>query len=103
MSHCSSINRRAEYKEIMESKQVNNPHNLHFEVTYWIFYPYNQGKEICFIGKIPTFTIFNACLGKRIFIGDHLGDWEHVSLYFKGNLYPEEMYISVHDAGGYYR
>jgi len=32
----------------------------------------------------------------------HIGDWEHMSLYFKGKSEPEEMYISTHDAGAFY-
>lgn len=36
-------------------------------------------------------------------ISGHIGDWEHVSLYFPGpKSMPTEMYVSAHDAGAYY-
>ncbi|KAF5301017.1 hypothetical protein FQR65_LT09000 [Abscondita terminalis] len=75
----------------------------HFHVVYWVFYPYNEGKEICLIGKVPTPILFGSCLGHRKVLGNHVGDWEHVSLSFTGNIYPNKLYISVHDAGAYYK
>lgn len=74
-----------------------------FHVTYWFFYPYNKGKEVCLIGKVPTPLVFNTCLGRRKVFGSHVGDWEHMSLSFSGNAFPQEMYVSVHDAGVYYK
>lgn len=35
-------------------------------------------------------------------IGNHVGDWEHVSMQFSGKSYPDEIYVHVHDSGAYY-
>lgn len=66
----------------------------HFHVTYWMFYPYSQGKQMCTLslgplGKLPIPLIFGMCLGTRTDFGSHVGDWEHMTLYFKGNSEPE--------------
>lgn len=79
----------------------------HFHVTYWMFYPYNQGKTMCTMnlgpfGHLPIPQILGMCLGTRKDFGSHVGDWEHMTLFFKGNREPEEMYVSAHDAGAYY-
>lgn len=34
---------------------LQNQH-LFFHVTYWLFYPYNEGKEVCFIGNMFWFS-----------------------------------------------
>ncbi|EEZ97860.1 uncharacterized protein LOC658779 [Tribolium castaneum] len=74
-----------------------------FTVTYWAFYPYNQGKKICFIGNVPTLTIFGKCFGHLKTMGSHVGDWEHVTLSFKGHPFPSELYTAIHNTGGYYK
>lgn len=28
-----------------------NENKYYFHVSYWIFFPYNEGKEVCFLGK----------------------------------------------------
>lgn len=81
----------------------NSNSDLHFTASYWMFFPFNEGKDICFIGKVPTPFLFNTCLGKKRTLGNHIGDWEHFSLLFNGQTYPEELFSSVHDAGVYYR
>ncbi|XP_055845616.1 uncharacterized protein LOC129911740 isoform X2 [Episyrphus balteatus] len=79
-----------------------------FHVTFWMFYPYSQGKTMCTVslgvlGSIPFPAVYGYCLGNRKDIGSHVGDWEHMSLYFDGtNAHPYEMYVSAHDAGAYY-
>lgn len=81
-----------------------------FHVTYWMFYPYNQGKTICTLnlgpfGRLPIPQLFGKCLGTRRDFGSHVGDWEHMTLYFAGGTAgaePAEMYVSAHDAGAYY-
>ncbi|XP_063912172.1 uncharacterized protein LOC135129018 isoform X2 [Zophobas morio] len=78
-----------------------NP-NLYFSVSYWTFYPFNKGKDICFLGKVPVVPIFGRCFGHRTTIGSHVGDWEHMTLFFNGNPFPSEMYIAIHNTGGYY-
>lgn len=81
-----------------------------FHVTYWMFYPYSQGKRMCTLdlglfGSIPFPSVWGRCLGHRKDIGSHVGDWEHMTLFFRGgtgHLEPESMYVSAHDAGAYY-
>ncbi|XP_037933593.1 uncharacterized protein LOC119668221 [Teleopsis dalmanni] len=78
-----------------------------FHVTFWMFYPYSQGKTMCTLklgplGRIPFPAVYGFCLGRRKDIGSHIGDWEHMSLFFNGGTEPEAMYVSAHDAGAYY-
>lgn len=78
-----------------------------FHVTYWMFYPYSQGKNMCTLslgpfGRIPFPAVYGYCLGRKKDIGSHIGDWEHMTLYFTGATEPEAMYVSAHDAGAYY-
>ena len=66
----------------------------HFHVTYWMFYPYSQGKTICTLdlgplGPLPIPLIFGMCLGTKKEFGNHVGDWEHMSLSFKGRKEPD--------------
>lgn len=75
---------------------ANGPY---FHVTYWMFYPYSQGKQMCTLslgplGKLPIPLIFGMCLGTRTDFGSHVGDWEHMTLYFKGRAEPEVKIIS---------
>lgn len=65
-----------------------------FHVTYWMFYPYSQGKTMCTLklgplGHLPIPMIFGMCLGKRKDFGSHIGDWEHMTLYFRGRMEPD--------------
>lgn len=78
-----------------------------FHVTYWMFYPYSQGKTMCTLnlgpfGRMPIPLIFGNCIGSRKDFGSHVGDWEHMSLFFTGSSEPSAMYVSAHDAGAYY-
>lgn len=61
---------------------------LHFHVTYWMFYPFSEGKAVCvmdlgFLGSWPLPRWGGVCFGQLKEYGSHVGDWEHVSLYFK--------------------
>ncbi|CAD6236170.1 GSCOCG00008084001-RA-CDS [Cotesia congregata] len=81
---------------------------LHFHVTYWMFYPFSEGKAVCvldlgFFGTWPIPSVGGLCLGQLKEYGNHVGDWEHMSLYFTGEDHPVAMYVSAHDAGAYYR
>lgn len=69
----------------------------------------SQGKTICTInlgplGRLPIPQLFGKCLGTRRDFGSHVGDWEHMTLYFRAGQRrePTEMYVSAHDAGAYY-
>lgn len=73
---------------------ANSQEIPHFHVSYWMFYPYSQGKTICTLnlgplGPWPIPLIFNMCLGTRKEFGSHVGDWEHMSLHFKGRMEPD--------------
>ncbi|XP_032691003.1 uncharacterized protein LOC116853843 [Odontomachus brunneus] len=81
---------------------------VHFHVTYWMFYPFSEGKTICvlnlgFFGSWPIPTVGSVCIGTLKEYGSHIGDWEHMSLYFKDKEHPLTMYVSAHDAGAFYR
>lgn len=80
-----------------------SPEKPSFTATYWTFYPYNEGKKICFIGKVPAFTFFGRCFGHKKIIGNHIGDWEHMTLSFRGEEYPSDLYIASHNSGSYYK
>jgi len=67
------------------------------DVTYSFFYPYNYGKDVC-IGLDSN----GFCLGGWKTFGNHVGDWEHVSLRLQsGN--PTEMYVGAHSFGAWYK
>lgn len=72
----------------------------HFHVTYWVFYPYSQGKTMCSIslgplGRVPIPLLFGVCLGTRKDFGSHIGDWEHMSLSFRGRAEPEVSVLVI--------
>lgn len=60
-----------------------------YTLTYWMFSPYNKGKEVCtvnlgaFLGRIFKPRLKGVCHGEEITMGNHVGDWEHVSIQFK--------------------
>lgn len=56
-----------------------------------------------FSGRVPTPKIFNKCFGNIRTLGNHVGDWEHMSLSFAGKTTPDKLYLAVHDAGVYYQ
>ncbi|KAK9743601.1 hypothetical protein QE152_g8482 [Popillia japonica] len=84
----------------------NRPHastkRSSFVITYWMFYPYNEGKKLCFLGKLPAPFIFDKCLGKQKIVGNHVGDFEHIAFSFDKDLTPRELFLSLHDVGVYY-
>ena len=63
------------------------PHQR-FSVTYWMFYPFNYGKDMCtaklgFLGRILRPYVGGQCPGDIIPIGNHVGDWEHITINFE--------------------
>lgn len=67
---------------------VSKSNDLRFHVTYWMFYPFSEGKAVCvldlgFLGSWPIPTMGGTCFGKFKDYGNHVGDWEHMSLYFE--------------------
>ncbi|XP_020298943.1 putative vacuolar protein sorting-associated protein TDA6 isoform X2 [Pseudomyrmex gracilis] len=95
-------------KSQVEKISENSYQKLHFHVTYWMFYPFSEGKTICvldlgFFGNWPIPTIGGVCVGTLKGYGSHIGDWEHMSLYFKSKEHPLAMYVSAHDSGAFYQ
>lgn len=78
-----------------------------FTLTYWMFYPYNRGKDVCtvnlglFLGRFFKPRVQGQCHGEDLTMGNHVGDWEHVSINFKGSR-PRRMYVSSHTFGAFY-
>ena len=66
------------------------------DLVYWMFYPYNRGKNVC-IGMVGA----GRCWGGCTVMGNHVGDWEHVTVRLKNNK-PWKMYVGAHDFGGVY-
>jgi len=66
------------------------------DVSYRFFYPYNYGKDVC-VGLEE----FGICLGSVRTFGNHVGDWEHLSLRIQ-NGEPVEAYLGVHSFGAWY-
>ena len=71
---------------------VEKPQNI-TDVFYFYFYPFNLGKIVC-IGLVYK----GNCLGEYSLYGNHVGDWEHVTVRFQ-NGKPIKMYYSIHDSG----
>ncbi|KAG8225474.1 hypothetical protein J437_LFUL004475 [Ladona fulva] len=88
------------------SNKVQGPN---FTVTYWLFFPFSEGKDVCVVetgprllGPWPLPLLGGHCLGKRRRYGSHLGDWEHLSIQFV-NGQPHSLYTSAHKLGAYYK
>ncbi|XP_022913223.2 uncharacterized protein [Onthophagus taurus] len=79
--------------------------NFTFIASYWFFFPYNEGKKVCFLGSripVPFIPVLNKCLGVTKKIGNHVGDFEHITISFNSNYEPIELFASTHDIGAYY-
>lgn len=65
------------------------PYEQVYTLTYWMFYPYNRGKKVCtvnlgaFLGHFFKLRVNGLCHGEELTMGNHVGDWEHVSINFK--------------------
>lgn len=86
------------------------------DVVYWFFFPYNRGKDVChgvttdrggFTGWMNDIIndVANLhgdldidCAGEEKVYGNHVGDWEHVTIRFRRGI-PYKMYVSSHDFG----
>lgn len=43
-------------------------------------------------------------MGQQRTFGNHIGDWEHISMSFDGKSnHPDRLYVSTHDSGAYYK
>lgn len=100
MDKYSNQNMKDDIKIVHDKPTAPIPH---FHVTYWMFYPFSQGKTMCTLNlgplgpwPIPLIPIFNICLGTKKEFGSHIGDWEHMSLFFRGRMEPD---VSKRDGG----
>ncbi|CAH1274734.1 Hypp5406 [Branchiostoma lanceolatum] len=66
------------------------------DILYWMFYPYNRGKNVC-IGL----HIFGVCIGGYSTFGNHVGDWEYATMRLVDGQ-PHQLFVSSHDFGGIY-
>ncbi|MEC3978743.1 Vps62-related protein [Amycolatopsis sp. H20-H5] len=80
------------YAEVVHRTDKGRPTEV-TDVVYWMFYPYNSGKRVC-VGLMSRW----GCVGGYSTFGNHVGDWEHVTLRFVGNL-PAKIFYSQHDGG----
>jgi len=80
------------YAEIVPRTQGGVPSNV-TDVLYWMFYPYNNGKRVCIGWMSPL-----GCVGGYSTFGNHVGDWEHMTLRFIDGR-PAQVYMSQHSGG----
>ncbi len=73
------------YAFVVEGKtDPNQPGEVFTDVVYFLFFPYNRGKEIGLISTV---------------MGNHVGDWENVTIRFShanGEYTPERISLSQH-------
>jgi hypothetical protein len=81
------------YVEIVQRTQNGQPTNI-TDIIYWTFYPYNNGKRVC----IGLYTEWGGCLGSYGTFGNHVGDWEHMTVRFVDGR-PHVVYLSQHSEG----
>lgn len=51
--------------------------------------------DLGFFGSWPIPTMGGVCIGTLKEYGSHIGDWEHMSLYFKVNYFLQEFPLQV--------
>lgn len=81
------------YAEIVNRTQSGQPTNV-TDVIYWMFYPYNNGKRVC----IGLYSDLFGCIGGYSTFGNHVGDWEHVTIRFVDGA-PTQVALSQHSGG----
>eukprot|EP00741_Cyanophora_paradoxa_P023978 tig00021719_g23154.t1 len=64
------------------------------DISYQFFYPFNYGKNFCIGAKL-----WGRCIGGKQLFGNHVGDWEHVTLRLVRGV-PDSMYVGAHNFGG---
>ncbi|SEU36467.1 Vps62-related protein [Stigmatella erecta] len=80
------------YAQIVTRTQGGVPTNI-TDVIYWSFYPYNNGKRVC----VGWYTSL-GCVGAYSTFGNHVGDWEHLTVRFVDGR-PAQVYMSQHADG----
>lgn len=86
-------NRVPAYAEIVKR---DDPNTDITDVIYWTFYPYNNGKLVCIGGVFA-----GSCHGEQKRFGNHVGDWEHVTVRFIDGR-PAQVYLAQHNHGDMY-
>lgn len=66
------------------------PSNYNFIAQYMLFFPYNEGKNACM-----TYAPSDNCMDKRVMMGDHVADWELVSIRFVNGI-PQSIHVGAH-------
>jgi hypothetical protein len=61
-----------------------------FYAQYMTFYPYNYGKDIC-----PSVAPDNNCVGIRVSMGNHVADWELMTIRFERGK-PVAVHVGAH-------
>jgi hypothetical protein len=64
------------------------------DIAYFFWSPYNNGKRIC----IGAYIDGLGCIGGYSTFGNHVGDWEHITVRFVNGL-PNKVYMSQHGWG----
>jgi hypothetical protein len=80
------------YAEVVHRTDNGRATNI-TDINYWTFYPYNNGKRVC----IGVYTPW-GCVGGYSSFGNHVGDWEHVTIRFVDDK-PYQVSLSQHDGG----
>lgn len=60
-------------------------------ISYWFFSPYNLGKVVC-TDRLDG----DRCLGEKLLLGNHLGEWEHIDVKFV-NEKPVSIHLFYHN------
>ncbi len=81
------------YAELVRRTQNGQPTNI-TDIIYWAFFPYNNGKRVC----IGAYVDGIGCIGGYSTFGNHVGDWEHMTLRFVDGR-PHQVYLSQHSEG----
>ncbi|NTX01026.1 Vps62-related protein [Myxococcus sp. CA040A] len=81
------------YAQIIPRTQAGAPTQT-TDVVYWMFYPYNGGKRVC----VGFYNAVHSCLGKFSTFGNHVGDWEHVTVRFVDGR-PTHVFMAQHAEG----
>lgn len=80
------------YAEVVHRTDNGGPTNI-TDINYWTFFPYNNGKRVC-VGWFSRW----GCVGGYSTFGNHVGDWEHVTVRFVDDV-PYWVSMGQHDGG----
>jgi hypothetical protein len=73
-----------------ESGEASDSTHMSFYAQYMTFYPYNYGKNAC-VSLAP----FDNCLSPRVMLGNHVADWELVTIRFREGR-PAAVHVGAH-------